>query len=83
MDEKRTSPRHRVLKAGAIAFNAGRSTISCTLRNLSDHGALLKVTSPLGVPPMFELRFDARQVQCRIVRRTHQEIGVAFAASAE
>ena len=31
MDNKRTAPRHRVLKAGTIEFGGGG--ISCTVRN--------------------------------------------------
>lgn len=45
MDNKRTAPRHRVLKAGTIEFGGGG--ISCTVRNLSASGAALDVESPL------------------------------------
>jgi mono/diheme cytochrome c family protein len=43
MDEHRSIPRHRVLKAATISFGGG--TISCTVRNLSDSGASLEVAS--------------------------------------
>src|SRR6201999_218381 len=33
----------RVLKAGQITFNGGRSTIECTIRGLSEKGAMLQV----------------------------------------
>jgi hypothetical protein len=38
MDEHRAVQRQRVLKAGTIEF--GGSTISCTVRNKSDAGAM-------------------------------------------
>lgn len=69
-----------MLKQARMSFNGGRSTIDCVLRNLSDTGALLKVTSPLGVPDRFELVLltEERALPCRVVRRAAEEIGVAF-----
>jgi hypothetical protein len=81
MDERRRSPRRRVLKSGCIVLNDGFSSISCTLRDLSDHGVRLSVASPIGIPPTFDLRFDERAIQCRVVRREAQCIGVEFARS--
>ena len=49
MDEHRTIQRHRVFKAGTIAF--GGSTISCTVRNLANTGAMLEVISQASIPP--------------------------------
>ncbi len=48
MEQKRIAQRHRVLKAGTIEFNGGG--IDCTLRNVSETGAALDVTSPVGIP---------------------------------
>lgn len=53
MEEKRSGPRTRVLKAGTIAF--GGAVIDCTVRNMSTSGALLEVASPLGIPLRFVL----------------------------
>lgn len=80
MQEKRKSQRHRTLKGGTIAFRQLGATIDCVVRNLSDSGALLVVTSPLGVPDRFELVVQADQSvrQCRVVWRTERQIGVAF-----
>jgi hypothetical protein len=49
--EHRAANRHRVLKAATIEFGGGG--ISCTVRNMSDSGAMLDVTSPVGIPAMF------------------------------
>ncbi|HWA18069.1 MAG TPA: PilZ domain-containing protein [Devosia sp.] len=78
MDEKRASPRRRVLKAGRIVFNDKQSVINCTVRNLSETGALLKVENALSVPSEFTLRFDESSASCRAVRRSLAEIAVAF-----
>jgi hypothetical protein len=78
MGEKRAHPRRRVLKRGQIVFNGGRSIIDCTLRNLSETGALLKVENSLGIPTDFTLRYDSSWVWCTTVRRTLREIAVAF-----
>jgi hypothetical protein len=36
------------LKAGKISFGGG--AIDCTVRNLSETGAALEVTTPVGIP---------------------------------
>ena len=78
VDEGRKAPRHRVLKAGTISF--GGAGISCTIRNLSETGAALDVTSPVGIPNEFVLivEADSSARQCRIVWRKERRIGVAF-----
>ncbi|TFV70089.1 PilZ domain-containing protein [Bradyrhizobium frederickii] len=78
MDERRNKARHRVLKAGTIEFGGG--AIDCTVRNLSDTGAALDVTSPLGIPEHFTLFVpaDATHHACRVVWRKEKRIGVRF-----
>lgn len=79
MEERRASARRRVLKGAHIVFNGGRSTITCTVRNLSTTGALLRVESVVGVPPDFVLSLDGgTQYRCKVVRRSGGEIGVEF-----
>ena len=53
MDQQRIAPRRRILKAGTIEFGGG--TIDCTIRNVSNKGAALEVTSPVGIPEAFTL----------------------------
>ena len=76
-DEHRIAPRHRVLKGGHIQFGGG--SIDCTVRNLSNTGAALDVTSPLGIPAEFTLVTDDGQRACRVIWRKEKRIGVAFA----
>ena len=76
--DKRTNSRRRILKAAKIGFNRG-SVIDCTMRNISDHGACLKVASPLGIPEFFDLIFDDGTIRpCCVKWRTATQIGVEF-----
>jgi hypothetical protein len=82
MQERRIPPpRTRTLKKGRIAFNQQRSTIDCTVRNLSPHGALLIVATPVGIPDSFELFIESDHVRkpARIIWRKDDRIGIAFA----
>ena len=78
MGEKRVAPRHRVLKAGTIEFGGG--AIDCTIRNMSNAGAALDVTSPVGIPDHFMLILpaDGQHISCHVVWRKEKRIGVAF-----
>ena len=77
-EERRDKARHRVLKAGTIAFGGG--AIDCTVRNFSDTGAALDVTSPVGIPEHFTLsiKADGAHLACTVVWRKEKRIGVRF-----
>ncbi len=70
----------RVLKAGQIVFNAGRSAIDCTVKRLSDQGARLAVLSSAGVPDRFKLAIaaDGFSRTCEIARKSEGELDVRF-----
>jgi len=76
MEDHRSTPRHRVLKAATISFGGG--AISCTIRNLSDSGASLEVQSPIGIPETFALVMDGGGRRCRVIWRREKRIGVRF-----
>lgn len=77
--EHRETERRRTLKGGQIVFNSGRSTISCTVRNMSAKGAKLDVTSVVGVPDTFDLVLAPHSKQpCRVKWRRLKELGVEF-----
>lgn len=79
MIEKRTSPRHRVLKRGTIAFGGGGG-IDCTVRNISAGGARIDVESSVGLPASFLLAIESDQFlrRCHPVWTTDRRLGVAF-----
>lgn len=78
MVETRIAPRHRVSKPATISF--GRSTIDCTVREVSITGAALEVPNPIGIPTSFTLVVpgDGLRLACHIVWRTEYRMGVAF-----
>jgi hypothetical protein len=77
--DNRQGQRRKTLKGGHIVFNAGRSTIDATVRNLSSKGAKLQVNSVVGIPDTFDLLLDGHSRQpCRVVWRTLKELGVEF-----
>ena len=78
MEEHRTAPRHRVLKAGTIEFGGG--AIDCTVKNISEIGAALEVVTPLYIPDRFTLFVlrDHLKRRCRVIWRREKRIGVRF-----
>lgn len=81
--EHRSSVRHRVLKRGVIVINSGRSTINCTLRNISKGGAKLQFDSLLGVPDTFDIiTAEILRQTCKVAWRGGAEVGVAFVNAA-
>jgi len=70
----------RVLKAGQIAFNAGRSVIDCTVRGFGTSGASLDVVSTASIPDTFKLAIaaDGFSHACRITAKSDRRIEVAF-----
>jgi PilZ domain-containing protein len=80
MQERRKATRARTLKSGKIVLNLHASVVDCTVRNLTDHGALLLVQSPVGIPESFELVFENQAHRdCRVVWRGANRLGVEFA----
>ena len=73
--------RRRVLKAGRIAFNGGRSTIDCTVRSLSEKEAGLAVTATADIPDQFKLHILADELHraCNVIGRSDRQLEVAFA----
>jgi hypothetical protein len=80
--EHRDTERRKTLKTGQIVFNGGRSTITCTVRNMSSRGAKLEVVSVVGIPDTFDLVLAPHSKQpCRVKWRRLKELGVEFQAS--
>lgn len=71
----------RVFKAGRISFNAGHSTIDCTVRGLSDTGASLDVASTAGIPQRFKLQIGADNFSraCTVTNAREKNVQVQFA----
>jgi two-component system cell cycle response regulator len=72
--------RIRMLRRGRIILSDVQSTIECSIRNLSEGGAGLRLLGPAVIPEFFRLRiFDTGEV--RNVRKCWQvkhDLGVEF-----
>lgn len=81
-DDKRRAPRKRVLKGARIVFNERSSTLSCTVRDISDTGARVRVAQGQAVPAQFDLLIDADgfEASCSVAWRRGEEVGVVFDA---
>ena len=76
--ERRHSPRRRTFKRGRIVFNDKRCVYDCTVVNLSDNGANLRVPSVRGVPDTFELHMGDEIYAAWVVWKTEGTIGVTW-----
>lgn len=80
MQERRHEPRRRTLKTARIVFNNRFSAVDCAVRNLSEHGAMLLVAGPHGIPDAFLLELgDGATHDCRVIWREEKRLGVQFA----
>ena len=77
MEERRTHPRVRVLKAGKIIF--GKATVPCTVRNLSEGGACLQLQTTYGIPASFDFAMaDGPTHHCKVAWLDQTRMGVAY-----
>jgi hypothetical protein len=78
MEEKRISPRHRVMNPGTIGFNG--SGIECLVCNVSVSGAAIEIKGAICIPESFNLTVDSERIDknCRVVWRKYQRLGVIF-----
>jgi hypothetical protein len=75
--EKRLAPRRNANIEAVIRF--GTSRVSCSIRNVSDGGAKLELSSVRGVPNTFDLLVPNHVPQpCRVAWRSLKELGVSF-----
>src|SRR5262249_5724123 len=79
MSERRRTPRVRVLKSARIVVNDRAPKIESTIRNISDGGCLLQISTTFGVPHEFDLVMpDGTRKHCQVMWRTETRMGVSF-----
>jgi hypothetical protein len=77
VEEWETAPRRRVLKSGKILL--GKDPIPCTVQNISERGACLKVPTTNGIPALFDFLVAGEPARtCKAVWRNDTQIGVLF-----
>ncbi len=76
--QERASTRDQVLKPGTAEF--GVNSVGCMVRNLSEKGAALDVSSSFGLPDYFTLvlTLEGRRYSARVIWRQDMRVGVAF-----
>ena len=78
-DNKRKTPRRRVILGAQISSRGLATSIDCRVRDLSEVGACLLVASPLGIPDTFDLAFNDGSIKpCKVEWRKADRIGVSF-----
>nr|WP_197086904.1 hypothetical protein [Bradyrhizobium sp. LTSPM299] len=65
--ERRALPRTRIDRGAALFFVGSTGTLSCTVRNATDHGASIRLHDIGAMPTDFELSFD----NFRTARKCH------------
>ena len=78
--ERRLEPRPRALKAGRVLFGNFNMSYDCQVRNLSAHGARVRLEGNVSVPNEFYLYVvgDAVIAHAEAIWRTPTEMGVRF-----
>ncbi len=77
--EKRRARRRRVLKAGTVTFNNGYGSYSCTVKNLTDQGAMIILEDARGLPEQFDFRLgDYQPMSASLVWKHEKQMGIAF-----
>ncbi len=84
MVEARRSERVRSLLRARILFNNRSSTIDCTIKNISAHGAKIEIAHSMSVPTEFDLEVPqrGRTYRARMMWRAASSMGVEFNESA-
>ena len=78
MQDKRTNYRKRVLKNAQIILSEKAPKLDCAVRNLTDTGACLQVSTTYGIPATFEVVIEGVRRSCRSMWRTDTKMGVTF-----
>lgn len=80
ISNKRSQQRNRCLKEGKIIFGNGSFVVDCTIDNLSETGAHLRVQGSSPLPKEFLLVEPSRNIvhKAEIVRRTSKGLGIKF-----
>jgi hypothetical protein len=80
MQERRRQARKLGMFQARIAFNNLSSTMDCTVRNMSECGALLRMPSTIGAPNEFTLHLLERRKKFagRVVWRDWERLGLEF-----
>lgn len=85
MVERRSLLRKRAFLKGVICFNKRSSTMECTIRDISEGGARLVVSSAVTVPEAFELFIPSKNEYLDAKQRWRRgdDLGIEFVREKE
>jgi len=77
--ERRRYIRTNVLKSAKIVLGTS-SMLDCTVRDLTNGGARVKILNAVDLPDVIAITFDSGRTfrPCRVIWRTPNETGVEF-----
>ena len=78
MKNRRIASRRPVLLGGVIVFSELEPRIQCKVRDISEMGAGLELSSDVNLPEEFDLVAEGIRRRCRMVWRSDTRVGVAF-----
>ena len=79
MSQRRRTVRQKTLIGGKVVSADLMSVYDCTVRDLSESGARVKLNAPVDITQVFTLRLSNGQMhRCKIRRRMGLELGVEF-----
>ncbi len=77
MDDRRRYPRMRMLKSGKVLL--GKHILPCAVRNVSEGGACLEMSSTFGLPKIFDLVIGEKPPRsCKVMWLNDARVGVEF-----
>jgi hypothetical protein len=78
VEKRQPLPRKRMLKSGKILL--GKHPVPCTIWNMSERGACLKVQTTIGIPKVFDFLRAGEPAarKCKAIWRDGTQIGVMF-----
>ena len=78
VEERRDTSRRRVLKTGTISFEG--QSFECAVRDVSEVGACLVLTTPTPLPGNFTLFIRTAKMMrhCHVMWRAGRRMGVRF-----
>lgn len=78
--DKRRNQRFRNDRSGQIELDPRTPPIACIVKDISQTDAHLNVHNGNWIPDVFKLHFEgvAQPVDCMVVRRAPEEVGVIF-----
>jgi hypothetical protein len=78
-EERRKSPRRRVRRGALLDWPGLAAPRLCTVRNISEGGAMIAVPNTADIPERFRLTtHEGRVIDCQLIWRTDAQMGVKF-----